>query len=215
MKKPLIGGKAAAEYVRAFTEIIKRIEADVAEGARRLKRPIAMYVAGGAAQMFYTGTRVTRDIDAAFSHRVKLSDDLEIGYRDASGQASLLFLDRQYNETFGLIHENAHDDAIPLALTGVDPQILDVRLFSPLDLAVSKIARLADHDRADIASLAAHGLITADAVRRRAEEAVLNYVGNMKVLATSIKLACDLVREHQRPPASRTRAAVSIRRRRN
>ena len=197
MSKPAKTDKAAREYAAAFAQIIRRIEADVAEGAQRLKRPITMYVAGGAAQMFYTGARVTKDIDAEFSHRIRFSDNLEIVYRDADGVPCVLYLDRQYNESFGLIHDNAHDDSVPLRVKGVNPAVLDVRLFSPLDLAVSKIARYADHDQADIASLAAHGLIDADDVRQRADEAAINYIGNLRTLTTSIKLACELVRAHQ------------------
>lgn len=203
MRKPAKTDKAAREYAAAFAEIIRRIEADVAEGAKRLKRPIVMYVAGGAAQMFYTGARVTKDIDAEFSHRINFSDDLEIVYRDANGVSSVLYLDRQYNESFGLIHDDAHQDSVPLHIEGINPAVLDVRLFSPLDLAVSKIARYADHDQADIASLAAHGLIDADEVKQRANEAAINYIGNLRSLETSIKLACDLVREHQ--PKTTTR----------
>lgn len=203
MRKPAKTDKAAREYAAAFAEIIRRIEADVAEGAKRLKRPIVMYVAGGAAQMFYTGARVTKDIDAEFSHRINFSDDLEIVYRDANGVSSVLYLDRQYNESFGLIHDDAHQDSVPLHIEGINPAVLDVRLFSPLDLAVSKIARYADHDQADIASLAAHGLIDADEVKQRANEAAINYIGNLRSLETSIKLACDLVRKHQ--PKTTTR----------
>lgn len=203
MRKPAKTDKAAREYAAAFAEIIRRIEADVAEGAKRLKRPIVMYVAGGAAQMFYTGARVTKDIDAEFSHRINFSDDLEIVYRDANGVSSVLYLDRQYNESFGLIHDDAHQDSVPLHIEGINPAVLDVRLFSPLDLAVSKIARYADHDQADIASLAAHGLIDADEVKQRANEAAINYIGNLRSLETSIKLACVLVREHQ--PKTTTR----------
>lgn len=203
MRKPAKTDKAAREYAAAFAEIIRRIEADVAEGAKRLKRPIVMYVAGGAAQMFYTGARVTKDIDAEFSHRINFSDDLEIVYRDANGVSSVLYLDRQYNESFGLIHDDAHQDSVPLHIEGINSAVLDVRLFSPLDLAVSKIARYADHDQADIASLAAHGLIDADQVKQRANEAAINYIGNLRSLETSIKLACVLVREHQ--PKTTTR----------
>ena len=196
--------KAPPEYLEAFAQIIRRIEADVSEGAKQLKRPIVMYVAGGAAQMFYTGARVTKDIDAAFSHRINFSSNLEIMYCDAQGAMSVLYLDRQYNESFGLIHDHAHDDSLPLRIAGVDPAVLEVRLFSPLDLAVSKIARFADHDQEDIASLAAHGLITADEVKLRAQEAAHDYVGNMQSLATSIKLACALVREHQTKSVTRS-----------
>lgn len=48
---------------------------------------------------FYTGERVSQDIDAAFSRRIALPEDLEVAYRDADGAARMLYLDRQYNDT--------------------------------------------------------------------------------------------------------------------
>jgi hypothetical protein len=192
--------RARAEYVHAFTEIVARIAAALANAPKRTL-PIRMYVAGGAALHFYTGERVSRDIDAAFSHRVALPENLDVAYRDADGAAHLLYFDRQYNESFALLHEDAHDDSLPLALKGVDQSVVQVRLLSPVDLAVSKIARLSDQDREDIASLARHGLVAAVSLRERAEQAMGGYVGDVDRLRTSIEIAVRIV--HDASPAKR------------
>ena len=220
------------EYLKAFAEIVSRIQRSVSPGAARTERsrgakstpqhpaamkakglpatkaeglPIAMYVAGGAAQLFYTGARVSEDIDASFSRRILLPDNLEVAYADADGTARMLYFDRQYNETFALLHEDVHDDSLPVKIEGVDPAIIDVRAFAPVDLAVSKIARFADHDQDDIRALAHAGLIMADEVRERAEQALGNYVGNLTSVKTSIRLACALVRDNQAARRARIR----------
>ena len=186
--------RAQPEYVAAFTEIAARIAATL-EGAPKQGLPVRMYVAGGAALHFYTGERVSRDIDASFSHRLALPDDLEAAFRDSDGAARLLYFDRQYNDTLGLLHEDAHEDSKPLKLERIDSRVLDVRLLTPLDLAVSKIGRFSQQDRDDIAALARNGLISATKLRRRAEEALRDYVGNTARVQGSIELACRIVNE--------------------
>ncbi len=142
---------------------------------------------------FYTGDRISSDIDATFSHRIALPDDLEVSYRAADGAAQLLYFDRQYNDSFALLHEDAYDDSVPLNLEGIDDHVLDIRLLTALDLAVSKISRFAGQDRDDITSLAKRGLVSSDVLRRRAEEAAGGYVGNLDSLRTSINMACRIV----------------------
>lgn len=185
---------ARPEYVIAFGEIAARIAATLADLPKRVL-PIRMYVAGGAALHFYTGERTSRDVDASFSHRIVLPENLEASYRDADGGARLLYFDRQYNDTFALMHEAARQDSVPLSLQGIDTAVLDVRVLSALDLAVSKISRLSSQDREDIAALARHGLIRSRALRRRAEEALGGYVGNLDVLRKSIELAVHIVED--------------------
>ena len=185
---------ARKEYVAAFREVVSRIAAPLA-GAPKRQLPVRMYVAGGAAMHFYTGERISEDVDAVFSHRIALPENLEVSYRDADGAARLLYFDRQYNDTFGLLHEAAHDDSVPLAIDGIDPAIVEVRLLAPVDLAVSKIARLSDQDRSDIAALARRGLVTTRALRRRAEEAMGGYVGDLDRLRTSIDIACRIAED--------------------
>ena len=186
------------EYIDAFTEIVARIAATLTHTPRRLL-PVRMYVAGGAALNFYTGERVSEDIDAVFSRRVALPRNLEVAHRDADGAARLLYFDRQYNDSFALLHEDAHDDSIPLTLSGLEQDVLEVRLLSPLDLAVSKIARLSDQDREDIASLARHGMITASALRRRAEDSMAGHVGELERLRGSIEIAVRIAEDAAGP----------------
>ncbi len=180
------------EYIAAFREIVNRIAAPL-NGLPRRILPVRMFVAGGAALHLYTGERVSRDIDATFSHRVALPDNLEVAYKDADGSARLLYFDRQYNEQFGLIHEDAHDDSVPIMIEGIDSAVIEVRLFSALDLAVSKLGRFSSQDRDDIATLARHKLISSARLRQRAEEAIGGYVGDTTRLKGSIELAVRIV----------------------
>src|SRR5271168_5470972 len=108
---------ARVEYVDAFRKLTARIAASL-DKVPAADLPIKMFVAGGAALHFYTGERVSRDIDAVFSRRIALPEDLEISYSDADGAARLLYFDRQYNDTLSLMHEDAQDDSIPLSLAG-------------------------------------------------------------------------------------------------
>lgn len=180
------------EYVAAFRELVSRIAASVKD-VRPDALPIQMYVAGGAALHFHTGVRVSVDVDAVFSRRIALPDRLEIAYRDADGAARLLYFDRQYNDTLGLMHEDAHDDSMPLALDGIDPNVLDVRILAPLDLAVSKLGRFSDQDRADIAALARRGLLTPSSLNSRATEALSGYVGDTGRIRGNIAGAVGIV----------------------
>ena len=191
------------EYLAAFSELIQRIAEPLRELPKR-SLPIKMYVAGGAAMHFYTGERISNDVDAVFSKRIALPSDLEVTYQDPAGAARLLYFDRQYNDTFALLHEDAHDDSVPLTLKEIDASILDVRLLSALDLAVRKISRFSSQDRDDITALAKHELIKSAALRRRSLEAMKSYVGNLDTLKSTIDFACRIVEDaEQRNSAKR------------
>lgn len=180
------------EYVHAFRELVARIAASLQEVPRRAL-PIRMYVAGGAALHFHTGERVSVDVDAVFSRRIALPDGLDVAYRDEDGAARLLYFDRQYNDTLGLMHEDAHDDSMPLTLEGIDPGVLDVRILAPIDLAVSKLGRFSDQDRADIAALSRRGLVDAANLEKRALAALESYVGDTQRLRGNIASAVKIV----------------------
>ena len=192
--KPKI--KAHDAYLKAFTEVLSRIQ-QALKGARPDVFPIRMYVAGGAALHLLTGARVSEDVDAVFSKRVLLNEEIEVSYRDPDGRARLLYLDRNYNDTLGLLHEDAHKDAQPFAFPGIDRKLIDVRVLAPIDLAVSKLSRFADQDREDILLLAREGLIDSASLRRRAEEALTGYVGDLNSVRNSIAIACRLIESAQ------------------
>lgn len=188
---------ARPEFVAAFGKLAGRIEQTLLHTSKR-NLPIRMFIAGGAALHFYTGARVSEDVDAVFSRRIALPEDLEVSYRDADGAARLLYFDRQYNDTLGLLHEDAQENSIPLSIEGIDPKVLDIRLLAPIDLAISKVGRFAEHDRSDIAELAKRRLIDARSFRKRAEQAAAAYVGDVTRLQGSIELACRLIDDAQR-----------------
>ena len=182
----------SAGYGAALLAMLKRIESEFRNYDRRAL-PIRMVIAGGAALYLHTGERVTEDVDATFSRRVLFSSDIEVAYRDPDGRAALLYLDRNYNDTLGLMHEDADDDALRVDIRDIDRKVLDVRVLTPLDLATSKLARFSDQDRDDILLLARHKLIDAKALRKRAEEALGGYVGNTTTVGSTLDIACRLV----------------------
>lgn len=184
--------RADPEYLKAFAKIMSRIER--ALGPKRPAKPVTICVAGGAAMHFYTGERFSNDIDAKILARVMLDPkELQVAYRGKDGHARLLYFDTQYNDSFALLHRNAYDDALTISVKGVDSRRLEVRLLAPLDLAVSKLSRFSAQDQDDIRALARATLVEAAALRRRAESALPDYVGNLERIRTSIDAACRLV----------------------
>ncbi len=189
--------RAQPGYLEAFARIAAKIAARLKDVNPKLL-PIRLYVAGGAALHLYTGNRVSVDIDGVFSRRVVIDDDLEASYKDADGRARVLYFDRNYNDTLGLMHEDAQADSERLDLPGVDGKVLEVRVLTPLDLAVSKLSRFSDQDRADIELLAREKLIDAKALKKRAEEALGGYVGDVASVRTTIDLACRIIEAARR-----------------
>lgn len=179
-------------YRQAFNEIVSKVQEHL-QGAQPSAYPIRMYIAGGAAVNLLTGARVSEDIDATFSTKVLFHDEIEVSYRDPDGRARLMYLDRNYNDTLGLLHENAYEDSESIGVPGVDKNLIDVRVLAPVDLAVSKLARFSDQDREDIELLARRDLIDSASLRKRAEEALVGYVGDITPVQTSIDIACRLV----------------------
>jgi hypothetical protein len=193
-RKPRPQLKADRGYLHAFAEVMKRIENSLAGATQR---PVVVCVAGGAALHLYTGTRVSKDIDAKVMARFIPPDNLSVSYTDPDGNARLLYFDKQYNDAYGLLHGDAYDDAISIGVPGVDPRRLDVRLLSPLDLAVSKLSRFEAHDRDDIRDLAKAGLLAAADLRRRAEAALPAYVGDLRRVRNSLAIAERIVADAQ------------------
>lgn len=153
-----------------------------------------MYLAGGMAVNYYCGTRYTEDVDASFSRRVLFSENEVVAdYVRSDGKKSFIYLDTNYNPTFALMHENFEDDALPWR-PEVTTGLLNLKILSPVDLAVSKLSRFSERDREDIKALAMEGLITDTALRERAEEALLDYVGNLVSVKNSIQIACEDVK---------------------
>lgn len=185
---------ALAEGLRAlFKQLEERLS---------LRSPVNVYLAGGMAVHLYTGSRVTTDVDAEFGSRIFIPNDLMVDVTLEDGTQELVYFDTNYNSSFALMHEDYLDDAIPLDL-GVEQ--IRLHILSPVDLAVSKIARFSDNDKEDIAALVRLGLTTADEIERRATSAVAGYVGGLAMLRVNLLNAVALARhvELKKPVSGR------------
>lgn len=173
-----------------------------------LRDPIRVYLAGGMAVHLYTSVRVTADVDAEFGGRIFLPPDLMVEVTLEDGVRQVIYLDTNYNSTFALMHEDYLDDSLPVDL-GLEH--FHVHVLSPVDLAVSKIARFADNDKEDIAALVRLGLTDADAIERRANGALAGYVGGQALLRLSLQEAVDLARrvEYERRARMRPGGATA------
>jgi hypothetical protein len=185
MRELVISRRADPAYVEAFKSLIRRLARSAKASP---KEPIDMYLAGGAAVHFYTGARMTDDVDAVFSKKLLVPSDLAAIYRDSEGKARSVYFDASYNESYALLHEDAHRDALRLGLEGIVG--VRIHVLQPVDLAISKLARFSEIDRNDILRLAGDGLITSKALRRRAESALPGYIGNADAVRASLDLAC-------------------------
>lgn len=113
------------------------------------------------------------------------------------GAPQVVYLDTNYNASFALMHEDYLADALPVDL-GLEQ--IRLHVLAPVDLAVSKIARLADNDREDICALVQLGLTNADAIEQRATQAMAGYVGSMAMLQLNLRDAVALARRTQASP---------------
>ena len=175
---------ALAEGLR---ELFKQLEERLS-----LRSPVNVYLAVGMAVHLYTSDRVTTDVDAEFGARVFIPNDLIVDVTLEDGTREAVHFDTNYNSTFALMHEDYTDDAIPLDM-GIEH--IRLHVLSPLDLAVSKIARFADNDKDDIAALVRLGLTSADEIEQRATSALAGYIGGQAMLKLNLRDAVVLARE--------------------
>jgi hypothetical protein len=163
-----------------------------------LKEPVKMIIAGGVAVNFFCGSRATADVDASFSRRIALPQDLAVPYKTPDGKLLTVHLDMNYNTTFAVMHEDYEEDAVSLEMKDFVGKNIHLYLLSPVDLAVSKIARYEGLDREDIAALAHAKLISPKDVAERAEEAISYYVGSVDRVRWNLRDALKIIEDTQR-----------------
>lgn len=171
----------------ALQQLLKQLESRL-----ELSRSVNVYLAGGMAVHLYTASRVTTDVDAEFGARLAIPNDVMVEVVLEDGSQQVVYFDTNYNSTFALMHEDYQEDSIPVDL-GTDQ--LRLRVLSPVDLAVSKIARLSDTDKDDIAALVRHGLTDANEIEMRANSALSGYVGGLNMLKLNLRDALLLARK--------------------
>ncbi len=194
MPVPEFAFQLASPIARGLQEFFRRLEDRL-----ELDRALTVVLAGGMAVHLYTAKRVTTDIDAEFSARVVVPSDLLVDVTLPDGETESLYFDSNFSTTLALMHEDYVQDSLPVDF-GL--RHIRVRVLSPVDLAVSKIARLADPDKEDIRDLVLAGLTGAAEIEARAEQALKAYVGNTSSLRFNIRDALEIARE-----AARERAA--------
>jgi hypothetical protein len=183
-----MANKAYPELAAALATMVGNIS-QVLRANGYTGAPIKMFLAGGMAINYWCGTRYTADVDASFSRRVILpGDDLIVQYTKANGQKAHIYFDTTYNPTLALMHEDYEDNAVPWPEVAAPNQLVRLYVLSPLDLALSKVARFTEQDREDIKALAHEGLVLASEFRERATDALGAYVGNLAPVKTTIDM---------------------------
>lgn len=181
--------RAHPDLAAAVREIVDKIDASIAREYDGL--PIRMFIAGGIAVNYFCGSRYTGDVDASFSKRPLLDfKAMTVDYTRADGTQSFLYLDPNYSTSFALLHEDFEDDAVEWSGLGNEGRRVHAFVLAPVDLAVSKIARFSDQDRDDVLSLAKHGLVSSDSLRRRAVHALGNFIGDTRPARANIETIC-------------------------
>lgn len=188
--------KAFPELTRALMEMLDRMDASLRASGYD-GPPVQMYVAGGVAVNYYCGSRFTEDVDAHFSARFLPPRELVVSYRRPDGSDAYLYFDHHYTPAFALVHDDFEIDSREWEGIGNERRLVQARVLSPLDLAVSKVARFSEQDRNDIALLAAERYFTADEFGKRAYESLGNYIGDRRTVEASIDLAESDVRRAQ------------------
>jgi hypothetical protein len=153
------------------------------------------YLAGGLAVRCYAGSRATGDIDMFFTGaRVLLPPNTTVTV-SAGGREHALVFDHRYTPDFGLLHPDHESRAVDLTASGGAG--FPLRVLHPVDLAITKVARFQDHDRADIEALARSGSFDAQALDLLGQQALSYAVGNLTFVTLNLRDAVELVARNQ------------------
>jgi hypothetical protein len=166
---------------------------DLSKRLGKLQFPVHAYIAGGIAVNYHTGHRMSDDVDIQWSHRVPIPPDMQIfAVPDPEDpeEVVMVTIDGGFNDALGSFHPDWKADAPEVVRVGD----IVVHMITPLDLAVSKLARFVERDREDIQALAKAGLISADAVEARAAAALDYYVGDTTFIRHNIRDAVAEIR---------------------
>lgn len=168
------------ELTQAMSMMLDRIDAIIRQSGYTAE-PVQMYLAGGMAVHYHCGTRYTEDVDATFSHRLLLPpQDVIVGYLREDGREATIYLDPTYNDTFALLHPDHRESCVAWEGIGNERRLIHLRVFCPVDLAVSKLSRFSPNDQADILALAQQRYFSITQLKSRAVEALDYYVGDTR-----------------------------------
>ncbi len=179
------------ELTQALIEMLDRMDVILRESGYA-GEPVEMYLAGGMAVHYHCGSRYTEDVDATFSRRMLLPyDQLTVQYIRSGGRPSNIYLDPTYNDTFALLHPDHREDSAAWEGIGNERRLIHLRVFCPVDLAVSKLSRFSEIDREDILELARQRYFDTAQLKQRATEALDYYVGDTRWIHLNLGQICE------------------------
>jgi hypothetical protein len=178
-------------FVSAVVAYFDRFRAEIGTPLGDLRG----YLAGGLAVRCYAASRITGDIDMFFTGARVLVPPNTTVMVSAGGREHTLVFDHQYTPDFGLLHPDHESRAVDLTTPGGAGFPLSV--LHPVDLAITKVARLQDHDRADIAALARSGSFDAEALDLLGRQALSYAVGNLTFVTLNLRDAVEIVARDQ------------------
>lgn len=179
------------ELTQALSEMLDRIDHSLRRSGYAGEQ-VQMYLAGGMAVHYHCGTRYTEDVDATFSKRLLLPyNELAVSYMRQDSTPSSIYLDPTYNDTFALLHPDHRGACIEWSGIGNETRLVQLRVFSPLDLAVSKIARFSPSDQADILALATRRFFSTPQFKQHVTEALDYYVGDTRWIHLNLTQICE------------------------
>jgi hypothetical protein len=149
------------------------------------------YLAGGVAVRCYIGSQTTGDIDMFFTGGRVLMPPNSAVLVSADGIDYSLVVDHQHTPDFGLLHSDYADRAVDLPAPRGEGFPMSV--LHPVDLAITKVARFQDHDRADIAALARLAAFDAEALARLGEQALAFAVGDPSFVRLNLRDAAEII----------------------
>ncbi len=178
---------------RLPAELLAHLQA-LADRLGPLAEPLQAWLAGGWAVHYHTAHRMSGSLDIRWSHKVPIPRDLHIfGISDPGRQAGrfVVVMDGSLTDVLGSAPPEWEARSREIARFG--DMILHV--IDPVDLAVSKLARLSERDAGDIRELASAGLVELELFRARAEEALDIYFGDVTFLRDNLRDSIEIVAE--------------------
>lgn len=155
-----------------------------------------IYIAGGIGVNFYTGERPSYDIDMECAPELfqYLDQDLIEKINEKE-----LFFDYNYNPTLGLMHEDYLDNALEIPFEEIEKHNIKIKpyVISPLDLAVSKLARYSESDRNDILDMFEKGLFNLEDFEKKAKEAIDYYIGNPNFVQINLNEMINFMKDEK------------------
>lgn len=183
--------KAIFELFGNFETAVRHVTGDLPTGS------IRAFIFGGCALHIHTNARGSNDLDVELEAAQHLKTDeirLELDpvyFEDENGLPSILELDTQFNTALASVSPDYKERAILLTGRG---KPLHIYLVSAVDVAVSKLGRLASDDMLDIINLYQVGGFDLQLFESVAQDA-LDYYAIPKPLELNIEHALRELRK--------------------